>query len=305
MRLLITGTSGLLGLNLALAAASEHQVIGVDRCRLKGAPIQVICADLLDGGAVEHVLEAARPEWLIHCAALAELEPCEADPDLAGRLNAQLPGQLAGECRKRGVKMLHISTDAVFDGTKPGSYQEEDTPHPLSVYAHSKLEGEKAVLSADPGALVARVNFYGWSRSGRRSLAEFFVNHLRERKPVKGFTDLIFCPAFVGDLTEMLLKMLAGGLRGLYHAVGPQPMSKYEFGVVIARRFGLDETLITPDSVEQSGLTARRAHNLSLSTSKLSTDLGMPLPSFSTGLDRFYTQYQQGYPQKIRSYPQA
>jgi dTDP-4-dehydrorhamnose reductase len=82
-------------------------------------------------------------------------------------------------------------------------------------------------------------------------------------------------------------------------------MSKYDFGVAIARRFGWDESLVLPESVDRSALTARRAHNLFLSAHRLSTDLGRPLPTFSTGLDRFYTQYQQGYPQKIRSYPQA
>ncbi len=280
MRLLITGASGLLGLNLALEARKTHQVIGVDRCTLKDVPFDLICADLLDRGAVDSILQAARPEALIHCAALAELEPCEADPGLAKRLNAVLPGELAAACKERGVKMVHISTDAVFDGTKGVPYTEEDAPNPLSVYARTKLDGENAVQSADPEAILARVNFYGWSLSGRRSLAEFFVNNLAAGNRMNGFTDVIFCPAFVGDLADVLLTMLAKGLSGLYHAVGPQPMSKFDFGLAIARRFGLDEGLIAPESVEQSGLAARRSHHLSLSTKRLSTALGAPLPPF-------------------------
>ncbi len=81
-------------------------------------------------------------------------------------------------------------------------------------------------------------------------------------------------------------------------------MSKYQFGVEIARRFDLDESEISPKSIRSSTLTAPRAHNLWLSIHKLSTDLGESLPEFSTGLDEFYTQYKQGYPQKIRSYAQ-
>jgi dTDP-4-dehydrorhamnose reductase len=81
-------------------------------------------------------------------------------------------------------------------------------------------------------------------------------------------------------------------------------MSKYQFGVAVARKFGLEEGLIDPKSVISSNLTARRSHNLWLSTHKLSTDLGCEIPLFSTGLDEFYTQYQQGYPQKIRGYQQ-
>ena len=91
-------------------------------------------------------------------------------------------------------------------------------------------------------------------------------------------------------------------MTGLYHLVGPQAMSKYQFGVEIARRFSLKEGEISPKSIISSNLTARRSHNLWLSTHKLSTDLGEFLPEFSTGLDEFYTQYQQSYPQKIRSY---
>lgn len=304
MRLLVTGASGLLGLNLALEAMSAHEVIGVDRGRLVRAPFQVMKMDLLAPDAVETLLDAARPEWVVHCAALADLEACEDNPDLARRLNADLPGDLAAACAARGICLVHISTDAVFDGTKDGFYTEEDTPNPLGIYAQTKLAGERAVLDAYPGAVVARVNFYGWSLGGRRSLAEFFFNNLTHNKSMSGFTDVVFCPMFVGHLAGVLLSMLEKRLSGLYHAVGPQAMSKYQFGVEIARKFSLPESEISPKSILSSSLTARRSHNLWLSTDKLSTDLGESLPEFSTGLNEFYTQYQEGYPQKIRSYAQ-
>jgi len=109
---------------------------------------------------------------------------------------------------------------------------------------------------------------------------------------------------WVNHLSQTLLEMLEKDLHGLYHVVGAQAMSKYQFGVEVARRFGLRESLIAPQSVERSSLTAKRSHNLWLSVHKLSTDLGHEIPQFSTGLDGFYTQFQQGYPQKIRSYQQ-
>jgi dTDP-4-dehydrorhamnose reductase len=109
----------------------------------------------------------------------------------------------------------------------------------------------------------------------------------------------------VNNTARLLLAMLEKGLSGLYHVLGAQAISKYQFGVAIAQRFGLRENLISPRSVEGSGLTARRSHNLRLSTHKLSTDLGREIPEFSTSLDEFYTQYQQSYPQKIRSYQQG
>jgi len=304
MRLLITGSSGLLGLNLAQEAMTAHEVTGADRGKLVSAPFKTIKRDLLEKGAVESVLDSARPDWVVNCASLTDLEACDSNPELARQLNAGLPGNLAKACKTRGVMFVHISTDAVFDGQKDGFYTEEDAPNPLGTYSETKLAGERAVLDANSKAIVARVNFYGWSLGGRRSLAEFFFHNLTNNKSMSGFTDVVFCPMLANHTARILLKMLEKGLTGLYHLVGIQAMSKYQFGVEIARKFGLRESEISPKSILSSSLTARRSHNLSLSTARISTDLGESLPDFSTGMDEFYTQYLQGYPQKIRSYQQ-
>ena len=302
MKLLLTGVSGLLGINFAQEMMNEHEIIGVDRGKLTQAPFKVLKYDLLEKGAVESILDQTRPDWVVNCAALADLDICENDPDLAKRLNTDLPRQLARATRQRSIPFTHISTDAVFDGQKDGFYSEEDPPNPVGVYSKTKFDGEWAVLTEHPHATVARVNFYGWSLSGRRSLAEFFHNNLTHNKSMSGFTDVLFCPMLVNDTARTLLKMFNRGLKGLYHLVGPQAMSKYQFGVEIARRFQMRESDITPKSVNFSGLLAKRSNNLWLSTRKLSTDLGTDLPDFSTGLKEFYTQFSQGYPQKIRSY---
>jgi dTDP-4-dehydrorhamnose reductase len=305
MKLLITGASGLLGINLAMETMREHEVSGIDRGKLKSAPFRVLKADILKTNEIDSVLDSVQPDWCINCAALANLETCEEDPAQAKILNADLPGELANACARRNIRFVHLSTDSVFDGTKEGMYTEDDEPNPQGVYSQTKLDGELGVQEANPNAIIARVNFYGWSLGGRRSLGEFFVNNLGEGRNVNGFTDVIFCPMWVSHLSRLLVAMLENNLHGLYHVVGAQAMSKYQFGVEVARRFGLRESLISAQSVEMSSLTARRSHNLWLSIHKLSTDLGHEIPNFSTGLDGFYTQFQQGYPQKIRSYQQA
>ena len=303
-RILVTGVSGLLGINLSHEMMREYDIVGVDRGKLVNAPFKIWKADLLDPGAVDAILNSMRPNWLINCAALADLEACENTPYLARALNTDLPAQMAKACRSRDISFAHISTDAVFDGEKDGFYTEEDSPNPLGVYSQAKLDGERAVLNENKNAIVARVNFYGWSLSGKRSLAEFFHHNLTNNKSMSGFTDVIFCPMFVNHTARILIKMLEKKLSGLYHLVGTQAMSKYQFGVEIARKFSLQEGEISPKSILASSLTARRAHNLALSTHKLSTDLGETLPEFSTGLDEFYTQYKQGFPQEIRGYQQ-
>jgi dTDP-4-dehydrorhamnose reductase len=304
MKLLITGASGLLGINLAMEAIGEHEVIGLDRGKLQFAPFRVMKANLLGRDVIDPILDETQPDWLINCAALANLEECEENPQLARVINVDVPGELAKACAERKVRFVHISTDAVFDGEKTDMYTEEDLPNPMGVYAQSKLDGEHATFTVNPEAIVARVNFFGWSLSNRRSLGEFFVNNLSAGKNVNGFTDVFFCPMLVNHTARLLLEMLQHNLSGLYHVVGAQAMNKYQFGVEVARKFGLRESLISPKSVDSSELTVKRSHNLWLSTHKLSTDLGHEIPSFSTGLDEFYTQFQQGYPQKIRSYQQ-
>jgi len=305
MKLLITGASGLLGINLAMEAMSEHDVYGVDRGKLKSPPFPISKANFFDSNAFIPALDSVQPDWVINCAALANLEECEKHPDQAKILNTDLPRDLATACAKRNIKFVHLSTDAVFDGTREdGAYTEDDEPSPPGIYSETKLDGERAVQEANPQAIIARVNFFGWSLGGRRSLGEFFFNNLTDGKNVNGFTDVIFCPMWVNHLAQTLIAMLEKDLHGLYHVVGAQPMNKYQFGVEVARKFGLRESLIAPQSVEMSSLTAKRSHNLWLSVHKLSTDLGHVLPEFSTGLDGFYTQFQQGYPQKIRGYQQ-
>jgi len=305
MKILVTGASGLLGLNLSLQMHAQHHIIGVDRAKLVNTPFDIIKLDLLDWDTLPKLLSASKPDALIHCAANALVDACELHPDSAATLNAVLPGRLAKLCAERDIQLLHISTDAVFDGTKEGIYSEDDEPNPLGVYAQTKLDGELAVLDANPNAIIARVNFFGWSLSGTRSLAELFVNNLGAGKTVNGFDDVYFCPMFVGDLADTLVGMLEKSLLGRYHVVGSRAITKYEFGQAIANQFGFDASLINPISVSDAGLTAKRSTNLRLSIHKLSTALGRKIPDFSTGLTKFYIQYQQGYPQKMRSYQQS
>ena len=300
MRILVTGASGLLGLNLALEAAKDHTVFGtVNKHAIQTDAFTVLQIDLLVEGAVEDLIQRTQPDWVIHCAALANLEDCEVDPALAEQLNTHLPEKLAAHVARGGARMLHVSTDSVFDG-RTGNYSEEDSPNPLSVYAKTKLEGERRVAQANPEAIIARVNLFGWSLGGSRSLAEFFFNNLSAGKRVLGFTDVYFCPLLVNHLMGVFIRMLEAGTQGLYHVVSQECLSKYDFGVRLAHRFDLDEALITPASVGQSDLKAARSPNLTLSTDRLTQALGESTPDIATGLEQFYRLFQQGYPEYLK-----
>jgi dTDP-4-dehydrorhamnose reductase len=307
MRILVTGASGLLGLNLALEAGSgqdggdpEHTVIGVvNSHNLSTRAFEVIQADLLAPGALESLIDKTQPDWIFNCAALAVVDDCEANPDLAEKLNVDLPRKLAKIVARGGARLVHISTDSVFDGQR-GGYTEEDIPNPINIYARTKLAGERAVAEADPRAIIARLNLFGWSLSGQRSLAEWFFNNLSLSKPILGFTDIYFCPMLVNDLAQVLMHMADMKLSGLYHVTSPKCTSKYTFGVTLARIFGLDERLISPVSITASDLKVVRSPRLTLSSVKLMRDLEEPLPDWKGGLRRFYELYRYGYAHDLR-----
>lgn len=301
--LLLTGASGLLGVNLALRALEQGwQVTGWVNTRvLTTAPFECQPHNLTDFDAVETALNAGRWDAIIHAAAIANIDQAEKDPQQAQHINAELPGFLAAWAGRQGIPFVHISTDAVFDGER-GNYVEDDAVNPLSVYARTKYAAEQAVTAANVQALIARVNFFGWSLSGSRSLSEFFFNNLQAGRAVNGFTDVLFCPLYVEHLADALLEMLEKRLQGLYHVLSAQPLSKYAFGVAIARQFGFDETLVHPVSVNDGGLAARRSPNLTLKNDKLVQALGHDLPTALDGIKAFHLRHVDGYANRIRAF---
>jgi dTDP-4-dehydrorhamnose reductase len=299
-RILITGASGLLGINLALEALAKYDVVGVlHHAELRDPGFQTIQADLLEPDAIASLLDQTKPDWVINCAALANLDTCERQPELAQRLNAEMPGRLAAEAGKRKLRFMHISTDAVFDGSK-GNYREEDSPSPINVYGRTKRLSELAVKSAHPGTIIVRPNFFGWSIAGNRSLAEFFYNNLVAGKQVEGFTDRLFCPILVNDLAAVLLEMLASNLRGIWHVAGSDSLSKFDFGQAIAKRFELDPDLVKPALTETNG-GAPRSSDLTLKTSKVAKAIGRRMPAVADGIEKLFSLHVAGYRAKLRS----
>ena len=302
-RLLVTGVSGLLGINLALEAVQQgFDVVGwTNNQTLQNTPFQQETVALENLESLPVALQNARPDAVIHCAAIANLDVAEQNPQLADLVNAQAPGVLALAAKKLGIPFVQISTDAVFDGSK-GNYSEDDLPNPLNTYAQSKLAGEEAVRQAYPDAIIARVVFFGWSLTGKRSLAEFFFNNLSEGKRVNGFTDSIFSPLYVRDLADLLLEAMSKKLTGTYHFFSSESVSKYDFGVAIARRLGFDESLITPVQTAQGNLLTKRSLNLSINTAKLQCVLGHELPGAFEGVEHLFEDYQKGLRQQLAAF---
>ena len=283
--LLVTGASGFLGRNLALEAlASGRQVVGVvHRHSVDHPAIQTVSADLTAPSAASALLSRLRPAAVVNCAAFADVDECEHNPERAHLLNAELPRSLAAACADAGVGLVHISTDSVFDG-KRGGYTESDEPGPVNVYARSKLEGEQAVQAVFPDALIIRTNFIGTSGSGERGLADALSSRLESGERINGFADVMFSPLLANELARVVLAAVDCNLRGLYHASASDECSKYEFACRLALALGLDRSLVKKASIADADLLAPRPLNTSLSSSRLETALGRQMPSVDAAI---------------------
>jgi len=299
----VTGADGLLGANLLLVAHRlGYEVAGITHRRILSIPgVAGFQVDLTDRDATHDVITTLAPKAIIHCAAATNVDWCEDHPQEAKKINSEASASLAAMACQLKAQFIYISTDSVFDG-KRSCYGEDDEPTPVNCYAQSKLLGEKAVLHANPSALIARVNIYGWNAQKKQSLAEWFLDRLRAGEEVLGFTDVFFTPILVNDLSEKILAMLKQNLSGIYHVTGSEKVSKYEFARRVAAVFGLDPAKIRPTQRTHAGLRAPRPADVSLDTRKVSAALGRAMPNVDEGLRRFRALQESGYVSELKSY---
>jgi len=284
---LVTGSAGFLGANAGLWLADRAETVG--QARSGPAPTseygRTVLLDLRDLSATAAMVRDARPDVILHAAAISGHETCAHDPEQAFAVNVEASRVIAETAAEIGARMIYISTDAVFSGAR-GNYAETDEPEPFSNYGETKLLGERAVLDSGADALIARTNFFGWSTSGRRSVLEFFVNSLRAGEDVKGYPDFIVTSIYVQSLVETLWRLTELGARGVMHVASSDAVSKHDFGVTVARVFGLDEDLISPEHSDVHGHLTSRSRDISLNTGRLHGVLGARPPSQRDGIEQ-------------------
>ena len=284
--LLLTGGSGLLGLNWARTMAVEWSVHLIMHSRVvavAGAENQA--ANLGSRDALMRLLDAIEPDLVVNAAGLTNIELCEKEPETAALANVRIPANVAECCAGQGVRLVHISTDHLFAGTEP-MLSEDEPVRPLNVYARTKADGETAVLDAWPDALVARTNFYGWGPTYRRSFSDRIVDALRRGEETVLFEDVHFTPILVDALAETVHDLVARDAHGVYHVVGDERLSKHEFGLRIADVFGLDKRLIRPGRIAELSNLVVRPLEMSLSNRKGSSQLGRDMGGVSSQLHR-------------------
>jgi len=237
MRIFITGNRGQLGREL-LRALSDHTLDGSDLPEL----------DITDADATRRTIEAARPDIVVHAAALTDTRLCEDDPDLAHRVNGLGTRNVAIACRDAGAALLYVSTNEVFDGLKGESYAESDAPNPINAYGRSKLEGEEQARALVDRFYIVRT---AWLYGGGRDFPSKILAAASQQPELTVVTDEIATPTLAGDLAQAIARLVEIGVYGVYHFTNSGECSRYEWAREVLRLAGRSDVALKPTTLAE------------------------------------------------------
>lgn len=282
-RVVVIG-AGMIGTAVArLAASRGDDVVGTYRSRRPDLQLPMEILDATDRARVADLLRRNGPDAVVLAAAMTSVDACEASPELALLLNGTVPGLLAEECRNRGIRLVHLSTDYVFDGRR-GAYTENDPPSPIQVYGRSKLEGERAVFASGADAAVVRLSTPYGVTPRRQNFASWVEQKLSAGEAVKAANDQITSPTYVPDLAEAVQALLRGWRPGLHHLAGAQAISRFDFAVEVANAFGLDAGLLEPVPLRALDMKAPRPLHSDLDSRRATDVLQVTMSDARTGI---------------------
>jgi dTDP-4-dehydrorhamnose reductase len=270
LRILITGANGQLGHDLVDLLAS-HEVHAFDHATL----------DVADAAAVDQAVGRLEPQWILNTAAFNDVDGAEQNQAAAFAVNAGGPGHLAAAALRLGARLIHVSTDYVFDGRKGVAYDENDRPNPLSVYGQSKREGERRVFNSGAAACVLRTAWL-YGRHGKN-----FVKAIQaaaaKGAPLKVVADQVGSPTATLDLARAIVELMGTSAVGLYHVANAGACSRFEF----ARAILGDKVEILPISTTQAARPAPRPQNSALVSVRWASTGLPPLRSWEAALHAF------------------
>lgn len=279
--LLLTGATGYIGRRLAPVLQGSWRVFRASRTSAGEGALDL---DLADSDSIRRAFDAAAPRVVVHAGAEADPDVCEKDPERARRVNVDAVKTLAALCGASGTRLVHFSTDLVFDGER-GWYAEDDRPEPRGTYARGKLESEEAALVRAPGAAVLRVSaVYGRPLGGRLG----FIDHLRAKlaagETAGAFTDQWRTATAADQLPEVVGRLLADPeLAGVFHWGGADRATRFEAAIAFARIMGFDEKLIRPARSVDAKFASPRPRDTSLDSSRLAAAIGMAPLTYEVG----------------------
>ena len=275
MKVLVTGVKGQLGYDVVNELEKRgHTAIGTD----------VEEMDITDEGKVREVLDAEKPDAVIHCAAYTAVDAAEDNVELCRKINAEGTENIAKACKELGCKLLYVSTDYVFNGEGERPWEPDDEREPLNVYGQTKYEGELAVEKYVEKFFIVRIAWV-FGINGKN----FIKTMLRlgeDHDELTVVADQIGSPTYTYDLARLLVDMIGSDKYGRYHATNEGLCSWYDFAVEIFRQAGMD-VRVRPVTSEEYPAKAKRPHNSRMDKAKLEENGFERLPDWKDALGRY------------------
>ena len=279
MNILLTGATGLLGSYVVRSWRGSGNLLGIYKGNYNvpdDRNVRYLSVDVRDREKLQRIFEKYPIDVVLHAAGEARVDFCEKNYELAYSANVTGTENIAGMCRAHKSKMVYISTNAVFDGTKP-LYREEDEPNPMNSYGRIKLECEKLVGGSFDDFLIVRpILMFGWNRpQERENVATWILRKLRQGEQIKLVDDIYDNPLYALQSAECIIKLVEKNKKGVYHIGGGDVVNRYQFGLAMAEVFDLDRDLIKPVKNAYFEEIAPRPKDTSYDTQKIRRELGI------------------------------
>jgi len=287
MKILVIGSEGMLGADLVQVTRENNEVIGLD--------IQDL--DITNRDKCITVIRDILPDWIINSAAYTAVDDCETNSEAAMRVNAAGAGNLAEAASEAGSRLVHISTDYVFDGTASQPYKEFDTVNPQTVYGETKLEGEKSVQRFLPdNSLIVRTSWLFGSNGN--NFIDTILNIASQGKPLRIVSDQTGCPTFTADLAAAIYSLILQDTTGIVHVTNSGFTTWYDFATYFLSKT-YPEIDVKPVTTDDFPVAAKRPAYSVLSTARLKMIIGEDLPAWQNAVDRYLTIKYSGQLKEI------
>lgn len=294
MKVFVTGASSTPGYKIVLEFAESgyqvyaqfftHEIPNIE-------DVTKIRLDLRNYAKIVEILNEIKPDIIIHTSAISDVDLCEVDKYLAWSVNVEASHVIAKKAKDFNAKLVYLSTDYVFDGER-GLYRENDVPAPINYYGLTKLIAENIFSSATNNHIILRTSqIYGFGM-GRVNFARFVIDALSKGQRIKALTDQWLSPTLNTLLAKAIKGLVEGNHVGLFHVAGER-MSRYEFARIIAEKFGFDESLIEPITMDEISFRAKRPRDSSLDSSKAKNVLVVDFYTLENSLNLLHREWMR------------
>jgi dTDP-4-dehydrorhamnose reductase len=291
VKIIITGSNGMLGSSLCQLYHNKHEVHAIHRDkRCYTNSFENYSLDLLDFNQLQALFNQINPDIVIHCAGLTSVDRCEIEPEVAYETNVDVSENIAMACKNK-AKLIYISSDQVYGETEFHS-ETNELLLPLNRYGKTKLLGEQKIQDLSTDYLILRTNIFWWNvKPERISSAEWIYKTIKNHEEISLFSDYTFSPISTLCLGDIILQLLEVNSSGVINVGSSTPCSKYEFGLQLSKEFDFETSFVKKGLMSDHSFVALRSNKLDLNVSKL-INLGITPPDLRHSMKIFAKHYK-------------